>query len=925
MFTPDPTDLIAEYLFEEPQTDGTVVNTANPGTLDGTIIHNVGQFPLNAVDDAPPGFPGGKSLDYNVLRTAGSPSNVSRGDEQLVRVRNFPDPTDDSLTIECWVKVDYFPSSSYPNGQAGFGACPQPLCKECSWYLFLGTLQTDRNLIFTHIPGVQAGLPKPDVSDGAPNLEVCADGPPAPDLVVPCQGVVVQSGSGGTMSERRVERDKWTHIAATFRNTGIGDMPFVMTLYINGEPQDIITAQPNRCGGPAFQYRRNTNNPMHKPGLTNLHLGMFRQILDDLDYQFSGKLCGVRIYERALTDDEICADIAADTSAPDVTLLTPSIVFRDIPEDQEIAAAAVFRVFSPCQRVTLRITGGPTVTVGPGSFDTPLGIVTDVPPSYELDSTAEARIWISHTGTSDNDVTEGTVTVVVVETGQVFDVPITANTVARRTAVIAMALDKSNSMNFESGVGEPLEKRIDVLHFALPPFVELLESINSVGVVAFDHDPHPVLPVTPADPAGRATLNAAFLGHNPNPQGNTAIGDGLEAAHLLVEPETGFDKKAVIILTDGHETAGKYIADVQDLINEQVFAVGLGTAEQIQPNALFALTKDRDGYVLMTGALTVDDAFRLSKYYLQILAGVTNTDIVIDPEGRIRPGQKHWIPFVLNDADISSDVILLTSNADTIRMVVETPAGDTIDPSVVGPLPGADFTVGKNVSFYRLGLPVPIGTGAGADAGTWNAVLTVDDKHYKRYLESLKKYPKVIHELQTHGLPYSLNVHAYSNLRLRAHLTQDSNEPGANLSVRARLTQFGLPLENRATVHAEIERPDGTDAVLSLQEIEPGIFEANTVAAQAGVYRFRLVAQGYTFRNRAFTREQIQTGAVWAGGNDTPPLSDDNRPGDICDILECLLHEKTISKDLEKRILNLGLDLKVLRKCVRLICAAGKS
>ena len=207
MFTPDPTDLIAEYLFEEPQTDGTVVNTANPGTLDGTIIHNVGQFPLNAVDDAPPGFPGGKSLDYNVLRTAGSPSNVSRGDEQLVRVRNFPDPTDDSLTIECWVKVDYFPSSSYPNGQAGFGACPQPLCKECSWYLFLGTLQTDRNLIFTHIPGVQAGLPKPDVSDGAPNLEVCADGPPAPDLVVPCQGVVVQSGSGGTMCERRVDRD----------------------------------------------------------------------------------------------------------------------------------------------------------------------------------------------------------------------------------------------------------------------------------------------------------------------------------------------------------------------------------------------------------------------------------------------------------------------------------------------------------------------------------------------------------------------------------------------------------------------------------------------------------------------------------------------------------------------------------------------
>ena len=98
MFTPDPTGLISEYLFENPQTDGTVRNTANPGTLDGTIVD--GGFPLQAVSDVPPSFQGAGSLDYNVLRQAGTAAGVTAADTQLVRVTNFPDPPGDELTVE---------------------------------------------------------------------------------------------------------------------------------------------------------------------------------------------------------------------------------------------------------------------------------------------------------------------------------------------------------------------------------------------------------------------------------------------------------------------------------------------------------------------------------------------------------------------------------------------------------------------------------------------------------------------------------------------------------------------------------------------------------------------------------------------------------------------------------------------------------
>ena len=302
MFTSDPTDLIGEYLFEAPLADGTVRNTANPGTLDGQIVD--GAFSLDASADVPPNFQGAVSLDYDVLRSAGSAAGVTQADTQLVRVANFPDPPANELTLEAWVKVDYFPPDTYPNGKVGFG--------------------------------------------------------------------------------------------------------------------------------------------------------------------------------------------------------------------------------------------------------------------------------------------------------------------------VSMALDKSGSMSWASGLNEPLETRLDVLHFSAPPFVELLEDDNSVGIVSFDQDPHPVISMTPTDLGGRIAIQSAILGHTNNPLGATAIGDGLEAAQTLIAPVTGFDSKAIVILTDGHETAGKYISEVTDLINDRVFAIGLGTAEQLQPAALQALTDGPDGYLLMTGQLLTDDFFRAAS--IQVVA-----------------------------------------------------------------------------------------------------------------------------------------------------------------------------------------------------------------------------------------------------------------------------------------------------------------
>lgn len=616
-------------------------------------------------------------------------------------------------------------------------------------------------------------------------------------------------------------------------------------------------------------------------------------------------------------------------SVIDADLLTSSVTFNDVPEGEQTARAIVFSVIT-CRAATFQIVAGPTVTAGPGSFGT-LPSATSSLPNVGTTLTREARLWISFTGTNDGDITTGSVTVRLVETGQEWVIPISANTIARPTVATVLVLDQSNSMTFASGLpGFPM--RNDILKFAAPIFVNVLPEDNGIGIVAFDHDPYDRMAVQAVGPTGgfdfvRNTALGVIGTHTPNPGGTTAIGDGVNNAHNLLSAATGFDHKAMIVFTDGHETASQYIADVAPIINERVFAIGLGTADQIQPNALTALTNGTGGFLLLTGNIGPDDLFRLSKYYLQILAGVTNQDIVLDPEGAIKPGQTHRIPFYLNEADIGVDSILLSeANIPVINFALETPMGDLIDPSIASMTAGVDFTVASGLSFYRMTLPVPIGK-AGAGAGKWNAVLTVNDGYYKRYLSKLDKYPDLYKKVLAHGVRYSLSVQAFSGLRMQARLVQTSNEPGAVMSIRAVLTEYGLPVgADRATVWSEFELPDGTKGILALAEdgVGTGIYTASLNASLTGVYKFRVLSHGKSLRSRDFTREHLLTGAVWRGGNNTPPQGGGKDPGTdhdcLCKVLQCLLSQRVIQPEFEKKLKEMGLDLDGIRSCLKECC-----
>lgn len=592
-----------------------------------------------------------------------------------------------------------------------------------------------------------------------------------------------------------------------------------------------------------------------------------------------------------------------------VGLKTPTLAFNNVPAGTTTTRAAVFSVQS-CGAIDLNVTSGPSVLTGPGTFGLPLGgaSLPAAPNSLERD----ARIWISYTGTAPGDFATGAVTVTCPQTGQNFVIPITANTIPQPTVASCLVLDQSGSMDDPSGI--PGKRRIDVLHDAAPNFVTLLPDNDGIGVVSFDQSAYLRLGITGAGPLsgglGRVQASAAIASHVTNPAGTTSIGNGIELAHNVIAPVTGYDSTALVVFTDGEENTYKFIHDVQSLINNRVFAVGLGTVNEINPVALNQLVNDTGGYLLLTDALGPSDIFKLQKYFVQILASATNSDIVVDPDGYLPPVVEVKIPFDLTEADYAADTILLSPAPWAFAFQLETPAGIRIDHLSLGSVLGVKYQQTPNLGLYRLDLPVVAG-GASAQAGRWSIVLQVSAGNWKEYLSNQRGRPDA-----RLGVPYSAVVHARSSVNLTAAVSQTSYVPGASLRLHAVLTEMDLPVDHRAQVTAEVRRPDGSLTSHSLVETSPGVFEASTLALKNGIYTVHFRAVGKTLRGYPFTREQLRTGMVWAAGNDPPPSG---KPGPCCpdwkSFFRCLLSEPSVRELLSRY----HIDPNVTEKCLELL------
>ncbi len=591
-----------------------------------------------------------------------------------------------------------------------------------------------------------------------------------------------------------------------------------------------------------------------------------------------------------------------DTDPPDITLATPSLAFKDVPQGMGGAGrttyrAVVFEVRS-CMPSAFEIVAGPS-----GGFSTTaLGTSVNVP-SNPGNGPAYGRLWIAYTSTNPGDVANRSVTVAQTGTTNQWVIPITANTIARPKSAAVFALDRSGSMSGNAGDGTT---KADKLKESLGVFVDTMLEGDGIGIVSYDDvvdrlsDVLDAGPQPPAPGSGREKAASIIAGNALDPRGNTAIGSALIEAQSVIDDALAvaappYDKTAIIVLTDGMENVPPMIGSVLGSISSPTYAVGLGLSNQISVAALDALAQATGKYLLITGALTADQRFRLSKYFLQILAGVSGADIIVDPTGDLQFGPTVRIPFDVAEADYGIDAILVSPLAQVVDFRLESPDGTLIDSGKVGG--NGWWVVRRDVAYYRL--PLPFGKpGSGIHGGRWHALLTLDKGLVEKALRDDKRREELLRELRSGTVPYSFVANAYSMLNFEAHGEPASVSPGKSATVTAALTEYGVPVAGRAKVWVEVSAPNGAASVVSLTETGPGVFAAEIPTHLPGLYALRCRARGRTFYGLPFSREV--TLSLCAIGERGKPVPDDlsgkearaqpsGLDNGLLDLLECLI------------------------------------
>ena len=596
------------------------------------------------------------------------------------------------------------------------------------------------------------------------------------------------------------------------------------------------------------------------------------------------------------------------------TLETPQIVFNDVPEGDTMQRAALFRI-EGCEALTFHVTSPPAAPFSlfaPGPFPFPAGPL----------HTHELRIWVMFTGRAPGTADAGSLTVVARnafndEVQRWENIPIVANSIARPKVAVALVLDESGSMLYGAGNNRT---RLEVLKLAATTFVDQLYDDNGLALAAFANTGEEIRDLEVAGTLNSGVRNdarAKIQAHGPpDIYQHTSIGAGLQTAADIYNTSplsAGFDVKATVVFTDGFEDRAPLISEVGPLINERVYAVGVADAVNVRNDILRALANNSGGFMLVTGAIAQDDEFLLEKFFIQVLAGVVNRDIVRDPDGWLIPGQIARVPFSITRSDIAFDAIALSRAPHFVAIALETPDGTIAGP---GQVPSGQFRQGATAGSFRITLPLVI-EGREHWEGEWKLLLALQ---LRGGIDKLTVVPQaaLAAVAQPAALPFHALVHARSNLRLHATLAQSAPTPGAQVHLRAVITEYGRPIETHPRVVATMTRPDRTTAPLAFNETAPGEFETSVVSAQAGVYRFHVQASGLASRGQPFTREQLLSAVTGEPPRDVPGGGD---VGDrLCEFLKCVTAKGLLDTHWIRRLESLGIDVRQLARCFARLC-----
>ena len=316
------------------------------------------------------------------------------------------------------------------------------------------------------------------------------------------------------------------------------------------------------------------------------------------------------------------------------------------------------------------------------------------------------------------------------------------------------------------------------------------------------------------------------------PTGGTCISCGMTdgASLLLASPATR--KQVMIVMTDGHETAGPNVTtsflNGIESANPDMMIYSLGLGDDIDATLLQNITNIGNGYHQVSEDLLGTNHFALEEFYFEIYVNASGADLVVDPteaidlssgnsvevnRAKIVSSDKYAIFMVLDDPDLSyyyklefidphGSVLDPTSNVGGIPIQILQRNGHAIYKIIFPDISQAHTYVGDWV--LRL-----------SPTGEWkpdSTNYTHDYKIHNNYQvpgEWIQPYQGVV--------PIGFGAAVKSDYNMNISVTSSSYQPGAQVLLTAQLSDRGWP-STGGQIELTATKPDASNSNFQLYD-----------------------------------------------------------------------------------------------------------
>lgn len=217
--------------------------------------------------------------------------------------------------------------------------------------------------------------------------------------------------------------------------------------------------------------------------------------------------------------------------------------------------------------------------------------------------------------------------------------------------------------------------------------VEKLDNAK-IGLVEFSNVIKSTGLLDMSEQSGRESIKAVMNGISYSGKAHTDTGAGLLEAISLLEQSGSYEKRSIILFTDGRtdidagtkgRTTEDSLADVDRAIQTAqekgytIYCIGLNDNNSVDLEQLAKIATETGGQYLVT-----TDVSSITDFFERIFADIGNSDISSLDE-YVADGEYHEVRFKIDNANVMEANIVILSSKEVEDVTLQNPSGETVD------------------------------------------------------------------------------------------------------------------------------------------------------------------------------------------------------------------------------------------------------